>query len=284
MRVVQTPMKPLSLVIENDGSTRRLLDVLLTRTGIEVDVVSTGSDALILLENVLYDFVLLDLLLPGMSGTQLLEWIERERPKALAKCVVLSSASERQLQSVRDRWPGVRVIRKPFELGDIVAAAHELTANREPHTRSATVEFVRRSVRAVAKAGIVVTKSGQQLELLHAFGYRSGEAESYFPLHVEAQVPLCAAIRNARPVWLASLTVAAAEYPLLAPVFEKSESRALAVVPLMRGEDVIGAAGWSFREPRLFTDGEQQLLGGIAAAVAEILPDGTQQSTTVAGA
>ena len=36
-------MKPLALVIENDAGTRKLLNVLLTRVGMDVDLVPTGE-------------------------------------------------------------------------------------------------------------------------------------------------------------------------------------------------------------------------------------------------
>jgi hypothetical protein len=68
---------------------------------------------------------------------------------------------------------------------------------------------------------------------------------------------------------------------------------ALGAVPLMRGGAVIGAAGWSFREPRLFSEPEQQAFLGIAHEIAESLADehhpttstpGSDQSASVAGA
>lgn len=277
-------MKPLALVIENDSGTRKLLDVLLSRAGLEVDLVPTGSDALLLLANVRYDVLFIDLLMPGTSGLQILEWIGREQPQALAKSIVLSAASERQLRLVREQWPQARVLRKPFELGDIVESAQAMAARREERVPSFAEVFCRRSVRAGARAGVIARTNGTRVEAIHSFGYSRGEAESYFPLRLDAPVPLCAAIRNAAPVWLASLTLADTQYPLLKPVFEKYESRALAAVPLIRGGHVLGAVGWSFREPRLFTDAEQQPFLSIAATVAEGLPDQPGQSVAAAGA
>ena len=277
-------MKPLALVIENDSGTRRLLDVLLTRSGLEVDLVPGANDALILLRNARYDMLFIDLLLPGTTGMQLLEWIETEQPQMLAKVMVVSSAPEWQLQRVRDRWPQARVIRKPFELGEIVERSQEIAANREPHRPSLTEAFCRHSVRAGARAGVIVRKNGTTIEPVYSFGYEPGEVDSYFPLALDAPVPLCAAIRNTTPVWLASVTMATAEYPLLRPVFERNESRALAVVPLLRDGFAIGAAGWSFREPRLFTEAEQQIFLSIAATLAEGVSGGSAQSMSAAGA
>lgn len=277
-------MKPLALVIENDSGTRKLLDVLLTRAGLEVDLVPAGSDALLLLANVRYDVLFIDLPLPGTSSMQILEWIGREQPRTLAKSIVLSSAPERQLQLVREQWPQVRIVRKPFELGDIVAGAQAMAARREERIVSFAEVFCRRSVRAGARTGVIARKDGSRVEVLHSFGYTRGEAESYFPLSLDAPVPLCAAIRNAAPVWLASLTLADTAYPLLKPVFERYESRALAAVPLVRGDHVLGAVGWSFREAHPFSDAEQQPFLSIAATVAEGLPDQPGQSVAATGA
>lgn len=270
--------------MENDAGTRKLLDVLLTRSGVEVDLAPSGNDALILLENAEYDLVLVDLFLPGTNGMQVLEGIARERPSQLTKSVVLSSAPEWQLQRVRDQWPQVRVIRKPFDLAEILELAQAIAVEGEERVPSFAETFCRRSVRLGARAGLIVVKTDAQIEAVHSFGYGSGEVESYFPLPLESAVPLCAAIRNATPVWLASVTLATADYPLLQPDFARNESRAVAVVPLLHDEGVIGAVGWSFREPRLFTDSDQQALLAIAASLAGSLPERAGRSTTAAGA
>lgn len=265
-------MKPLALVIENDGGTRRLLDVLLSRSGLDVDLVSTGREALLLLAHARYDVLFVDLLLPGISGIEVLDWLASERPHVLGRAIVLSSAPEPQLQHVRDRWPEVRVVRKPFELGDVVETAQRVLAQSEARVPSLAEEFCRTSVRAGAKAGVIATGNRAPLEVLHAFGYQPGELDPYFPLALDAPMPLSAAVRTVRPVWLASHTAAAAAYPQLAAVLERNGSRALAALPLLRGEELVGAVSWSFAEPRLFTQDEQQVFLDIAAKVAQSAP------------
>lgn len=273
-------MKPLALVIENDAGTRKLLDVLLSRLGLEVDLVPTGSDAAVVLQHVEYDVLLIDLLLPGRSGTQLLEWLAQERPHMLARSIVISSASPAQLDALRERWPDVRTIRKPFELGEVVEETQRVVSGHVPRTHTAEEKFCRHSMRAGAKAGIIVRASGNALEPILSFGYAPGMVESYFPMTIDAPYPLCAALRHGKPMWIASVVAAAPEYPTLAPVWEKNESRAIATVPLRDGNRVVGAVGWSFREPRLFSDLEQRLFTEIAEAVPEWMR--TEQSTTSA--
>lgn len=272
-------MKPLALVIENDRGTRKLLDVLLGRFGLAVDLVPTGSDALLLLEHVAYDLVLVDLMLSTTSGQDVLAWIAEHRPSMLARCIVLSSAAPVQLERVRERWPAVRTIRKPFELSEIVAIAQQTTAVPTRRTGSLGEEFTRRSVAAGAKAGVVLRRIGNGLVPVMWFGYAPGTVESYTPIALDAAVPLSVATRTAAPVWLASLAAAENDYPELMAVTAKSESRALAAVPVIRDGEAVGVAGWSFREARLFHEPEQQAFLSIAGAFAEIFPHEVPSAT-----
>ncbi|HEX8408438.1 MAG TPA: response regulator [Thermoanaerobaculia bacterium] len=269
-------MKPLALVIENDSGTRKLLDVLLTRFGFEVDLVATGSDALTLLENVHYSVLILDLLIPGRSGTEILQWLGREQPEMLPRIVVLSSLPPVRLDAVRQEWPGVCTIRKPFELSAVVEAAAEASANGVRREPTPAENFCRFSVRAGAKAGVIVTAVDGDVAPVLTFGYEPEVVQSFFPMSLDSAYPLCSSIRTAKPVWLASLTSAGPDYPVLQPVWSKHASRALAVVPLLHAGRAIGAAGWTFREPRLFNEREQQLLTAIADTVVEWLPDVAQ--------
>jgi CheY-like chemotaxis protein len=277
-------MKPLALVVENDSGTRKLLDVLLSRVGLEVDLVPTGSDALIVLQHVHYDVILLDLLLPGKSGLEILSWLAEEQPHMLARAVVLSSASPAQLDAVRERWPEVRTIRKPFELGEVLEVTQSIAATREPRTPSAVEKFCRVSIRAGAKAGVIVRSNGANVEPLLWFGYTKEMVDGYFPVSVDAPYPLCATLRDGKPLWIASVVMATPEYPMLAPVWEQNASRALASVPMHTGGRIVGAAGWTFREPRLFSDAERQLLTDIADAIPEWLALEPGQSPTTASA
>lgn len=275
-------MKPLALVIENDAGTRKLLDVLLSRLGLEVDLTPTGSDAAVILQHVEYDVLLIDLLLPGVSGRQLLERLEQERPHMLSRTIVISSASPVQLDAVRERWPGVRTIRKPFELGAVIEETQQIALRREPRTPTLEEKFCRHSMRAGAKAGVIVRTNGTAVEPFLSFGYAPGMLESFFPMSIDAPYPLCLTIRHDRPTWIASLIAAAPEYPTLAAVWEKNESRAIAAVPLREGNQVVGAIGWSFREPRLFSDAEQGVLTEIAEAVSEWMRDERSAATASA--
>jgi CheY-like chemotaxis protein len=266
-------MKPLALIIENDGATRRLLDVLLSRLGYEVDAVTNAADALLLLSHVEYHAHFVDLLLPGSSGDEILRWLATHRRDALARCVVLSGASPAQLTNVADTWPVVRTIRKPFELAEITEVAQ---ASEKGHVRrgDGMEEFTRASVRAGAKAGIILRARGNELVPVMNFGYSPGTIAAFLPMTLDKPYPLCIAYTHDRPVFLASVNAVAAEYPTLAPVWSMNESRSVAALPLSNGHAAIGAVGWSFREPRLFDEAEREIFLAIARNAAHAVHAG----------
>lgn len=255
-------MRPLALVVENDGGTRKLLDVLLTRLGFEVDAVAASSEALMFMRAVRYDVVFVDLLLPGASGADVLSWIHGNRPQDLTRAVVLSGAPEPILREIREEFPRVRVFRKPFELSDIIDIANAARPSFEDPARDALQQFARCSVSAGAKAGVLVRTCGGHIERVHDFGYADGFVQTWFPMRVEEPFPLCMSMRDGQPRWLGSVMEA---MPDLAAVWQQNQTRAAATVPVIRDGMVIGAAGWTFLQPRRFDDDERRTFTAIAA-------------------
>jgi CheY-like chemotaxis protein len=264
-------MQPLALIVENDSGIQRLLSVLLNRLGYEVDAIADGSEALLLLEQIRYDLTLVDLFLPTRSGEDILEWIAANRPGDLARAVMLSSALPSVMDRIQAQFPTVRVFHKPFELADIVAAAEEAMRDRESREITAAQQFARRSVKAGAKAGIIVRNRGENLSLVHAFGYPPGVMEGWFPLSAAAPYPLTMCVREQHPFWVASPRIAARDFPTLTATWQQAGSQAVASVPVVRSGVVIGAAGWTFREPQRFDAGEQRALTAIAAEAASLI-------------
>jgi len=258
-------MKPLALVIDRDAGTRKLLDVLLTRFGYEVDRVGVAADGITLLEPIDYDFIL-------SEDEEVARWLAQHRPEALQRMMILSAATDAQLQRMWREWSDVRIIRKPFELADVIEASR-VAANRPRRTPAPVETFWRHSVINGAKSGVLVRRDGDTIELVTHFGYAPGAIEQWFPLNVTESYPICTAIRHARPVWLASLA-AASEYPLLASVWQTNHSRALATVPIADDTEVIGAAGWTFRDTQRFSEAEQRAWLTIAQAAAPLVNGG----------
>lgn len=269
-------MKPLALVIDRDAGTRKLLDVLLTRFGYEVDRIAWTADGVTLLQLVDYDFVLAE-------DEEVARWMKQHRPEALARMMIVSAATDAQLQRMWSEWDCVRIVRKPFELADVIDASR-VAANRTRREPATEELFWRQSMIAGAKSGVLVRRDGNTLTLVTKCGYEPGAAERYFPIDVNEQYPLCAAVRHGRPVFISSLA-SNPDYPLLAGIWQVNRTRALAVVPILQGEQVIGAAGWAFREAQRFGEAEKRAWVSIAQHAASLVDSAASaQPATNAGA
>jgi CheY-like chemotaxis protein len=262
------------LVVEDDLATRTLLRVVLNRAGFEVDVIGSASDVMTLLSEVTYSALLFDLYMHGVSGHELLALLAVTQPKMLPRVVVVSSAPKQDLERIRRLFANVRVIRKPFELEELIAAVSDAAgATATPPQRNVPVEFCRRSIISGAKAGVVLTPAsdGLHFDLAFSYGYSKAMLEPFVPAVIDSPYPVCLAYRHGRAIWLASLSAASSEYPTIAPVLQANQSHALAAVPLVFDGRTVGVVGWSFREPRPFESEERRHFEDIAGLVAREL-------------
>ena len=98
-------MFPRALVVEDDGPTREALRAIAEGEGFAVDAVAEGETALGLIIRERYAVVVLDIVLPGMSGAQVMEALLETSPKMLESIVVVSGLD---VSEIRKAYPGVR--------------------------------------------------------------------------------------------------------------------------------------------------------------------------------
>lgn len=104
------------LVADGDPSIRHLLEVVARMVPRRAVAAADGKSALALLESRPFDAVVLDLMLPELSGSALLEHIERERPELLPRVIVLTTAPPEVWQRCPQTAAVAAVLRKPFAL------------------------------------------------------------------------------------------------------------------------------------------------------------------------
>ena len=108
------------LVAEDDAAIRKLLVRVFAREGFDVDAASNGREAIDLIGKTFYDGVVLDLMMPDISGFDVLRWIRTERPEIAKKLIVITAASDRETRHIR-AGEVCAVLRKPFDLGEVTA-------------------------------------------------------------------------------------------------------------------------------------------------------------------
>jgi CheY-like chemotaxis protein len=93
-------MRPKGLIVEDEAVTRTLLAQLLESLDCDVDLADDGEEALARLLAHHYDVVLLDIILPKMSGIEVMESLRRERPHMLGCIIVVTGLDIREIRSL----------------------------------------------------------------------------------------------------------------------------------------------------------------------------------------
>ena len=110
------------LVVDDDDSTRNMLLIVLRQAGFAADAAASVDEALLRLETTNYSAVVLDVMMPGVSGVEVLRQLASTGRQT--KCVVLMSAGA---ESLLNGAPPALVhtkLRKPFDIKDVVEAVH----------------------------------------------------------------------------------------------------------------------------------------------------------------
>ena len=176
--------QPNVLVVDDDPAIREALDRALRLEGFAVSTRPDGSAALATLEQEPPDVMVLDVMMPGLTGVEVIRRLRAEGHE-LPVCV-LSARDELEdrarEQGFRATWPGLRAgaddyLVKPFELEELVARLHALLRRRPDHPSvpleigDLRIDPVRRLVRR-GKREIELTV--REFELLEALARHAG--------------------------------------------------------------------------------------------------------------
>ena len=112
-----------ALVVEDDDAIVSLVRHVLEREEFSVECVKSGAAAIQLLKTVAYDLLILDLVLPLVSGEEVMTFLESTQPRTLRRVIVMT-ASPRQL-SCEFLERICKILAKPFDINELVLMARE---------------------------------------------------------------------------------------------------------------------------------------------------------------
>ena len=120
-------------LLEDNPINSEYIQTVLRMEGHQVFPYRSGDTLLATLETAgdsfPYDVLILDLLLPGAySGRDVLLHIRQRYPMKHLPCIVLSAASQQELDLVRADFPQTPIIRKPFKRQELVDALQAVMA------------------------------------------------------------------------------------------------------------------------------------------------------------
>jgi len=143
------------LIVEDDSTLRQALSFNFTREGYEVTAVADGESALEAARTGRLDLILLDVMLPGMSGVEVLRVLRRE---GIATPVIVLTAKGDEI----DRVVGLKVgaddyVTKPFSRPELLARI-EAVLRRQRRSTSDADEPVQREVLTFGRVQIDATR------------------------------------------------------------------------------------------------------------------------------
>ncbi|HWC03044.1 MAG TPA: response regulator transcription factor [Methylomirabilota bacterium] len=167
------------LLVDDSQRLLRSLSQGLRKLGYAVDLAGDGEDGLALAETYEYDVIVLDLMLPGLSG---LEVLLRLRAQGRSTHVLILSARDR----VDDRVKGLQLgaddyLVKPFAFEELCARIQALVRRRHqaknPILRLGSLE-IDAARRQVSRLGSVLRLTPREYALLEFLAYQRGQVFS----------------------------------------------------------------------------------------------------------
>ncbi|MCA8954205.1 MAG: response regulator [Planctomycetes bacterium] len=119
-------LRPTALIVEDDPDIRGAWSILLDHQGYDVASTARGDEGLRLALDREHDLILLDLGLPGMSGSKLLH--ELRMAKSDTPVVVVTANDDPRLATRALRSGASHFVQKPVEHGALLAILDEVRA------------------------------------------------------------------------------------------------------------------------------------------------------------
>jgi DNA-binding NtrC family response regulator len=137
-------------VVDDDTAIRKTLSRILEKEGYLVEAVESGEKAIEVSNERFFNVALIDIRLPDMEGTKLLEKLKRTEPKMVKIIVTGYPSLKNAVEAVNKGADGY--VLKPFDAGELLAMIEEhLKRQRETmkYSDKKVAEYIETRVREV---------------------------------------------------------------------------------------------------------------------------------------
>src|SRR5438093_8275314 len=150
-------MNPRILIVEDEEALGLLLRYNLEAEGYEVETVARGDEADVRFKERTPDLVILDWMLPGLSGIEICRRL-RARPDTKALPIIMLTARGEESERVRGLSTGADdYVVKPFSLPELMARVNALLRRASPERVADVLAFgdieIDREKKRVTRAG-----------------------------------------------------------------------------------------------------------------------------------
>jgi two-component system, OmpR family, phosphate regulon response regulator PhoB len=166
-------MKPNVLVVEDDAALAELLRYTLERDGFTVHHAADGEDALLMAQETTPDVVILDWMVPSLSGIEVCRRLRRMAPTAGVPIVMLTARTE-EADRIRGLDTGADdYITKPFSPRELSARIKAILRRVRPALSGSVLRFgdieMDTSSHKVSRQGTMVPLGPTEFRLMRHF-------------------------------------------------------------------------------------------------------------------
>jgi len=116
------------LLVDDEGCIRAAVSRVLTRAGYAVTLAETGVEALQHVRSEVYEAVICDLRMPGLSGSALFDQLQQAAPALAGRILVASGDLSQPDTTVFLKRTGAPALLKPYGTRDLIEALKRMCA------------------------------------------------------------------------------------------------------------------------------------------------------------
>lgn len=167
------------LIVEDDNDINAMIKTALVKEGYNCVSAFSGTEAVLRLENEEYDLVILDLMLPGLEGQDVLK---QTREKKGIPFIVLSAMDELDTKVELLTLGANDYMTKPFEIKELIARVQVQLRLSQGVTTSNVLDYKELSLDSNSKAftvnGNPVSLTAQEYKIMELFLKNQGKVFS----------------------------------------------------------------------------------------------------------
>jgi DNA-binding response OmpR family regulator len=120
------------VVVEDERNIIEAISFILSRDGWEVKTHSNGHDAVEAVRARAPDLVILDVMLPGKSGFDILQDMRKDAELADIPVLMLTARGQERDREMAERAGADRYMTKPFSNAEVLEAVRDLVGDERP--------------------------------------------------------------------------------------------------------------------------------------------------------
>jgi DNA-binding response OmpR family regulator len=127
MEELNKPQDKLILIVDDDDSIKELLDFVVKKEGFKTEKASDGKTAIEKAKSINPDLILLDLMLPGYGGFEILKELQAYETSSIPIIIITGKYADRSTVEIIKQEPNVKdFIEKPIKVNVLVALIHKI--------------------------------------------------------------------------------------------------------------------------------------------------------------